>query len=98
MLARDGQGHRVDLSGAPLQGLGGDPDARADLRRGDSDHCDGRKSLMLELPNEQELIGHGVSTCATCDGFFFKDQEIVVVGGGDSAMEEATFLTKFARR
>jgi thioredoxin reductase (NADPH) len=58
----------------------------------------GASAKMLNVPGERELLGHGVSTCATCDGFFFRDKELLIVGGGDSALEEAIFLTKFVHR
>jgi thioredoxin reductase (NADPH) len=56
----------------------------------------GARSMMMNVPGEERLLSHGLSTCATCDGFFFRGQDIAVIGGGDSAIEEATFLTRFA--
>ena len=85
---------KVDLSGPPHRILAGDDEivARAVIV------ATGAQALTLNLPNEQRLMGYGVSTCATCDGFFHRGFEIAVVGGGDSALEEALFLTKFATR
>jgi thioredoxin reductase (NADPH) len=88
---------RVDLASRPFGLWVGDPEAAEPTYSADALIVStGAKSLMLQLPNEERLLGHGVSTCATCDGFFFRGQEIAVVGGGDSALEEALFLTKFA--
>jgi thioredoxin reductase (NADPH) len=88
---------RVDLSSRPFGLWVGDPDALVPTYTADAlIVATGAKSLMLDLPNEERLLGYGVSTCATCDGFFFRGQEIAVVGGGDSALEEALFLTRFA--
>lgn len=90
---------RVDFSAQPFSVWVGAPDAPEPTYRARSIIVStGAQSLMLGLPEEGRLIGHGVSTCATCDGFFFRDHEIAVVGGGDSAIEEATFLTKFATK
>ena len=88
---------RVDLSERPFKLWVGDPDAAQPTYLAESVIVStGAQSLMLGLEGERELIGYGVSTCATCDGFFFRGHTIAVVGGGDSAVEEATFLTKFA--
>ncbi|MDY7100448.1 MAG: thioredoxin-disulfide reductase [Actinomycetota bacterium] len=89
---------RVDVSSRPFGVWVGDPDAAEPTYRAKALIIStGAKALMLGLEAEQRLLGHGLSTCATCDGFFFRDRDIVVVGGGDSAIEEAIFLTKFGR-
>ena len=84
----------VDFSSAPFEIRTGDQvvHARSVII------STGASARMLGVAGEKELLGHGVSTCATCDGFFFRDQELLIVGGGDSAMEEAIFLTKFASK
>ena len=88
---------RVDLSARPFRIWVSDPDAAEPTYQADAVIIStGARPVMLGIPGEQELVGHGVSTCATCDGFFFKQHDIAVVGGGDSALEEAMFLTKFA--
>ena len=90
---------RVDFAERPFRIWIGDPDADEPTHTADAVIVStGARSVMLGLEAEQRLIGHGLSTCATCDGFFFRDQEIAVVGGGDSALEEAGFLTKFASK
>jgi thioredoxin reductase (NADPH) len=87
---------RVDLSGPPfgvwVGADAGDPTYKVEALI----VATGAQSLMLGVPGEDRFLAHGVSTCATCDGFFFRGQDIAVVGGGDSALEEALFLTRFA--
>jgi thioredoxin reductase (NADPH) len=91
---------RVDLSSpSPFPLWIGDPEAEEPTVMADAlIIATGARSLMLGCPNEDRLLGYGVSTCATCDGFFFREQHIAVAGGGDSALEEALFLTRFASK
>ncbi len=90
---------RVELDQRPFRVWIGDPDAPEPTHTSDAIIvATGAQSLMLGLDAERRLLGHGVSTCATCDGFFFREQHIAVIGGGDSAIEEATFLTRFASK
>jgi len=85
---------KVDFSNRPFNITSNEKEILADTFIISS----GASAKMLGLDSERELLGYGVSTCATCDGFFYKDKEIVVIGGGDAAMEEAIFLTKFGTK
>jgi thioredoxin reductase (NADPH) len=87
---------RVDLSGPPFDVWVGDDSGAPAYEVETLIIATGARSLMLGIPGEERFLAHGVSTCATCDGFFFRGQDIAVVGGGDSAIEEALFLSRFA--
>jgi thioredoxin reductase (NADPH) len=90
---------RIEVSPWPFEVWVGDPNADEPTVLADTLIIStGARSLMLGVPNEERLLGYGVSTCATCDGFFFRDQHIAVVGGGDSAAEEALFLARFGSK
>jgi len=90
---------RIDVTPWPFELWVGDPAAEQPTALADAlIVATGARALMVGVPNEDRLIGYGVSTCATCDGFFFREQPVAVAGGGDSAMEEAIFLTRFASK